>query len=1088
MRRVGGGLARALGRALAGPGAPARRRRGKGLAPLQLLEDRRLPSAVPFNPSAPAEMLVNTTTAGSQQTFPQSRQAVATDAAGDFVTVWSSLNQDGSGWGVYGQRYNAVGVPQGPEFQVNTTTVHDQQYATVAMDAAGEFVVSWSSDKQDGSGWGVYGRRFDAAGNALTGEFRVNSTTAGDQMFSSVAMNGTGASVVVWQSQGQDGSGWGVYGQRFDASGNPVGTEFRVNTTTANDQQYAAVAMDPAGEFVVTWTSWGQDGDAVSASNVYAQRYDASGNPVGSEFRVNSLNAGSQDHSSVALDSAGNFAIAWGSTGDGLSVGYGVYAQAYTASGAASGGQFIVDSYFFGDQTDPTIAIGPAGNAVITWSSQGADGSGWGVSGQSYDAATWARVGGEFVVNTTTAGDQHFSSVATDAQGDVVVAWSGAGTGDNDGVFARRYGKPGVRVSPTSGLVTTEAGGTASFSVVLNSQPTDSVTIGVSSSDTTQGVVSTPSLTFTPANWNQAQTVTVTGQDDYIVNGDHAYTVTLSAAASNDPNYSGRFGTTLNVTNREADVAGIVVKPTSGLVTTEAGGTATFTVVLTSEPTADVTVPLRSNNPAQARVSAAALTFTAADWNAPQTVTVTGVDDFIADGDQPYTIITDPAVSADPHYRGFDAADVQGVNRNRDVAGITVSPTSGLVTTESGGTATFAVALTSKPTAAVQISLSSSNPSAGVPSASSLSFTPLNWDQPQSVTVTGVDDHIADGDIPYQIVTAPAASTDPIYQGLKGADVSLLNRNEDVAAVAGATPGPVVASGQGAAPPPAPAPVSVAVPGGPLPVSAPTPPSAPPPAPTLSPPATLPATPAAPALPVFPGTTEADLVAILASNIDLARLGVPQVSMASPALGPGLVDAPTPAGPQQGPSTSPQWVTAATPGPMFLQAVVPADTDSAELPPSPGSVLQRAMVLRTAAPQSFRNAPPRGLGMAPLTAEVETEPPTLASAANPVAAMARSPDSGAIPAPVLRELDRLAERVEQESWSPAEEAAVVAAVSVSVGYVALNIRNLYLLGTVLLSTPLWRQFDPQAVLDGWERDLLAGDFEDEEEGLRPILG
>src|SRR5439155_744124 len=84
---------------------------------------------------------------------------------------------------------------------------------------------------------------------------------------------------------------------------------------------------------------------------------------------------------------------------------------------------------------------------------------------------------------------------------------------------------------------------------------------------------------------------------------------------------------------------GITVQPTTGLITTEAGGTATFTVVLNSQPTADVTIGLSSSNPNQGTVSVPSLTFTAANWNVPQTVTVTGVEDFIDDGDIAYTIL-----------------------------------------------------------------------------------------------------------------------------------------------------------------------------------------------------------------------------------------------------------------------------------------------------------------------------------------------------------------------------------------------------------------------------------------------------------------
>src|SRR5207237_1139724 len=242
----------------------------------------------------------------------------------------------------------------------------------------------------------------------------------------------------------------------------------------------------------------------------------------------------------------------------------------------------------------------------------------------------------------------------------------------------------------------------------------------------------------------------------------------------------------VSVSNTDNDTAGITVSPTSGLVTTEAGGTATFTVVLTSQPTANVTIPISSSNTAEGTVSVASLTFTSANWNVAQTVTVTGVNDFIDDGDIAYTAVTAAATSTDGNYSGMNAADVSVTNaddaditytavtaaatstdplyntRNaadvsvtntdNDTAGITVSPTSGLTTTEAGGTATFTVVLNSQPTASVLINLSSSNTSEGTVSPSSVTFTPVNWNIAQTVTFTGVNDFVDNGDIGYTIV------------------------------------------------------------------------------------------------------------------------------------------------------------------------------------------------------------------------------------------------------------------------------------------------------------------------------------------------
>jgi hypothetical protein len=170
--------------------------------------------------------------------------------------------------------------------------------------------------------------------------------------------------------------------------------------------------------------------------------------------------------------------------------------------------------------------------------------------------------------------------------------------------------------------------------VALASQPTADVTIPVNSSDPTEGTASVASLTFTPGTWNVAQAVTVTGIDDAMQDGDIAYTIVLGAAASADPKYAGLDASDVALVNGDNDTAGITVTPVAGLVTTEAGGAASFTAVLKSQPVSDVVIPVASSDPTEGSVAASMLTFTVANWNAPQTITVTGVDDAVHDGDR----------------------------------------------------------------------------------------------------------------------------------------------------------------------------------------------------------------------------------------------------------------------------------------------------------------------------------------------------------------------------------------------------------------------------------------------------------------------
>jgi hypothetical protein len=110
----------------------------------------------------------------------------------------------------------------------------------------------------------------------------------------------------------------------------------------------------------------------------------------------------------------------------------------------------------------------------------------------------------------------------------------------------------------------------------------------------------------------------------------------------------------------------IIVDPTSGLVTTEGGGSDTFTVVLGSEPRADVVIGLSSSDTSEGTASVTSLTFDATNWDTPQPVTVTGVDDAEADGDVVYTIVTAPAVSDDPDCNDMDASDVAVTNQDND--------------------------------------------------------------------------------------------------------------------------------------------------------------------------------------------------------------------------------------------------------------------------------------------------------------------------------------------------------------------------------------------------------------------------------------
>src|SRR5207249_2634266 len=204
--------------------------------------------------------------------------------------------------------------------------------------------------------------------------------------------------------------------------------------------------------------------------------------------------------------------------------------------------------------------------------------------------------------------------------------------------------------------------------------------------------VAPASLTFTSGNWSTAQTVTVTGADDFGVDGSVAYTIVTAAATSTDGIYNGMDPSDVGVANADNDTPGITVAPTSGLTTTEGGGTATFTVVLTSQPTANVTIGLSSSDLTEGTVAPASLTFTSGNWNTAQTVTITGVNDFGVDGNVAYAIVTAAATSTDGSYNGMDPSDVGERKSDDDAARIRVVATYGLRTNQAGGVEALTVA------------------------------------------------------------------------------------------------------------------------------------------------------------------------------------------------------------------------------------------------------------------------------------------------------------------------------------------------------------------------------------------------------------
>jgi len=324
-------------------------------------------SSTPFG----AEFLLSAYATGLQ-----GAPRVATQPGGGFLVVWSS-NHEGSYSSIFARRFDATGTPSGAEFRVNTDTSATQAIPDVDTDGTGDFVVAWHGQQGDFA-YNVWARRFNAAGAALGAEFRVNSFTTSFQGRPRLAVDPAGNFVVVWFGYGEDGDDWGVAGRRYDAAASPLGAEFQVNTHTTSTQSYADVASDAAGNFVVTWMSYAQDGDGLG---VFARRYDSAGTP-GGEFRVNAYTLYSQRQPAVTADASGAFVVAWQSYWQDGHLN-GVFAARIGASGAP-GPDFRLSSFTTGHQIFPAVAADGGGNLTAVWLGDGQDGSGNGVFGRRF--------------------------------------------------------------------------------------------------------------------------------------------------------------------------------------------------------------------------------------------------------------------------------------------------------------------------------------------------------------------------------------------------------------------------------------------------------------------------------------------------------------------------------------------------------------------------------------------------------------------------------------------------------------------------------------------------------------------------------
>lgn len=413
---------------------------------------------------------VNTFTPGDQFL-----PAVGMNAAGQSVIVWTSQAQDGSGYGIFAQRYDANAVAQGPEFLVNTTTIGDQVEPAAVMDASGNFVIAWSGNGR-GDPDGVFARRYNASGVAQGDEFLVNTTIPGSQAHPLLAMNASGGFIVVWETITAGATpgffnSSGIFGRRYDASGTPLdAAEFQINTTPSASR-FDSVSERPAHALAMDGVGnfvvvWGVQPPSGQPTQLDARLFHADGTAQGAEFLVNTSNG---SRPAAAMDGTGNFVVVY-------EPGFG---QLFLANGGRQGTEFPLNSSTL---QRPAVEMNSAGKFVAAWRAGNplTDSNAiffrpFGAAGTPEDIAQ--------VVSEVMVGDSS-PALKMDGTGNFLVAWTDRDV-SGQGIFARRYAPFALSIGDVS--VAKPASGTADavFTVTLSAASTQTATVDFATADGT---------------------------------------------------------------------------------------------------------------------------------------------------------------------------------------------------------------------------------------------------------------------------------------------------------------------------------------------------------------------------------------------------------------------------------------------------------------------------------------------------------------------------------------------------------------------------------------------------------------------------
>ncbi len=366
---------------------------------------------------------------------------IAMSPAGDFIISWhdyiNSLRT------ILGQWLDAAGNPIGTNEIIAQPTSSSTAYtaAAVAHDHLGRTVFAWQSDHYSAPEvHDILMRRYDINHQPVSDEEVLNDDVdACNQTYPGVAVDGSGASIVVWEDMRNGNED--IFMRRFDAQCNPIGPELLVNDDgTDVHNRNAQVAMNDAGTAVVGWV----DG-RVTFSDIFIQRYNASGTPLGTNTHVNESAEGSQYGVELAVAPDDSFIVLWM---DSIIDSYDVFIQRYDDNGMPLGNNVRVNTDPpYRTQTSGDLGMDAAGNFVVIWSQNDGVGFGYNIYGQLFDVAG-NRIGTNYILNDGSGGlvTRRESTVAMAPDGSFTVTWTDY-RHDEPAIYARRFDAAGSPLS-----------------------------------------------------------------------------------------------------------------------------------------------------------------------------------------------------------------------------------------------------------------------------------------------------------------------------------------------------------------------------------------------------------------------------------------------------------------------------------------------------------------------------------------------------------------------------------------------------------------------------------------------------------------